>query len=109
MERYVGLDAHAETCTFAVVGPSGRRLISRVVETNGKALIETLQSFPGRLHLCLEEGTQSAWLNEILSPHVAECRWRRGTGPQSRGRMGPSRDVGVAARSGPGGGVGLIV
>jgi hypothetical protein len=43
-----------------------------VVETNGKALIETLQSFPGRLHLCLEEGTQSAWLNEILSPHVAE-------------------------------------
>jgi hypothetical protein len=47
MERYVGLDAHAETCTFAVVGPSGRRLISRVVETNGKALIETLQSFRG--------------------------------------------------------------
>jgi hypothetical protein len=27
---------------------------------------------PGRKHLCLEEGTQSGWLHEILSPHVAE-------------------------------------
>ena len=34
MERYVGLDAHAETCTLAVLGATGRRLTSRVVETS---------------------------------------------------------------------------
>lgn len=72
MERYVGLDAHAESCTLAVVGPSGRRLKSMVVETSGAALIEAIRSIPGRVHLCLEEGTQSAWLHETLSPHAAE-------------------------------------
>jgi hypothetical protein len=34
MGRYIGLDAHASSCTVAVIGPSGRRLGSHVVETN---------------------------------------------------------------------------
>jgi transposase len=54
------------------MSPSGRRLTSQVVETNGRALIEAVRSIPGQVHLCIEEGTQSAWLHEILSPHVAE-------------------------------------
>ena len=60
MERYIGLDAHGTSCTFGVVGPSGRKLRHDVVETNGAALVKYLRSFPGRKHLCLEEGTQSA-------------------------------------------------
>jgi transposase len=72
MDRYVGLDCHAESCTLAVMGPSGKRLKSMVVETNGKALREAVGSIPGRIHLCLEEGTQSAWLHELLSPQVEE-------------------------------------
>jgi transposase len=72
MDRYVGLDVHAETCTLAVIGPSGRRLTSRVVETNGRALVDAVRAIPGQLHLCMEEGTQSAWLYKILEPHVAE-------------------------------------
>ena len=55
MDRYVGLDAHAETCTLAVMGASGRRLTSKVVETNGRALVEAMRSIAGRTHLCLEE------------------------------------------------------
>ncbi len=72
MDRYVGLDAHAESCTLAVMGPTGRRLTSRVVETNGQALVEAIREIPGRVHLCLEEGTQSHWLYEILGPQVSE-------------------------------------
>ena len=72
MGRYIGLDSHGTSCTFGVVGPSGRKLRHDVVETNGKALVSYLRSIPGRKHLCLEEGTQSAWLYEILSPHVEE-------------------------------------
>ena len=72
MDRYVGLDAHAQTCTLAVMGPTGRRLTSRVVETNGQALRAAMGEIPGRIHLCLEEGTQSAWLYEILEAQVAE-------------------------------------
>ena len=72
MERYIGLDPHGTSCTFGVIGPSGRKLRHDVVETNGAALVNYLRSVPGRKHLCLEEGTQSAWLYEILSPHVEE-------------------------------------
>jgi len=72
VERYIGLDAHGSSCTFGVVGPSGRKLRQDVVETNGAALVRYLRNIPGRKHLCLEEGTQSAWLYEVLSPHVEE-------------------------------------
>ena len=72
MDRYVGLDSHARSCTLGVMSASGRRLQSLVVETNGKALVEAIGLIPGRVHLCLEEGTQSAWLYELLKPHVSE-------------------------------------
>ena len=72
MERYIGLDPHGTSCTFGVIGPSGRKLRHDVVETSGAALVSYLRSIPGRKHLCLEEGTHSAWLYEILSPHVEE-------------------------------------
>lgn len=72
MDRYIGLDAHSTSCTLAVVGPSGRRLGSQVIETNGQALIEAIRGIPKPRHLCMEEGTSSAWLHELLSPHVDE-------------------------------------
>jgi transposase len=43
-----------------------------VLETNGRVLVEAIKSVPGRKHVCLEEGTQSAWLYEILKPHVED-------------------------------------
>lgn len=70
MERFIGLDAHTQSCTFAVVDAKGKHLRTDVVETNGQALVEYVRVLPGRRHLCLEEGTQSQWLSEILSPHV---------------------------------------
>jgi hypothetical protein len=45
MERYVGPKAHASSCTLGVVGPSGKRLASDVVETNSRALIEVLRGY----------------------------------------------------------------
>ncbi len=72
MDRYIGMDVHAASCTIAVVGPSGRKLGSQVVETNGQALVEAIRAIPQPRHLCMEEGTQSAWLYEVLSPHVQE-------------------------------------
>jgi transposase len=72
MDRYIGVDVHAQSCTLAVLGPSGKRLGCEVVETNASALIGALKRIPGRRHVCIEEGTQSAWLHEVLEPHVAE-------------------------------------
>ena len=72
MERYVGLDVHAASTTFAVVNESGKQVGSHVVETNGHVLIEQLKTIPGHKHVCMEEGAQSAWLYEILLPHAEE-------------------------------------
>jgi transposase len=86
MERYIGLDAHASSCTLAVVGPSGKRLGSHVVETNARALIEVLRGMPRNRHVCLEEGTLSEWLHEVLEPHVEElvvAGVRKSRGPKS--------------------------
>ena len=72
MDKYIGLDVHLHSCTMAVLGPSGKRLKSQVVETNGRALVDAIRSVSGRRHVCLEEGTHSAWLYELLRPHAAE-------------------------------------
>lgn len=66
MEGYIGLDVHAQSCTLAVVSGTGRRLKQEVVETNGAALKQALRAIPSPKKICLEEGTQSAWLYELL-------------------------------------------
>jgi hypothetical protein len=43
MGRYIGIDAHGQSCTLGVAGPSGKRLKSGVVETNGQALVEAVR------------------------------------------------------------------
>lgn len=85
MDRYIGLDTHASSCTIAVIGPSGRRLQSQVLETNARVLINFIKTIPKPRHLCLEEGTQASWLHEVLAPQVQEIvvvGIRRSHGPK---------------------------
>ena len=42
-------------------------------------------------HVCLEEGTQSAWLYELLKPHVAEIAVSMP--PEKRGAKSDERDA----------------
>jgi transposase len=72
MERYIGMDVHAASCTLAVISEKGRKLKDFPVETNGQALVEAIRMIPGHKHLVFEEGLQSAWLYETLNPHVDE-------------------------------------
>lgn len=70
MDHFIGLDAHMNSCTFVVIDPKGRVKRNALIETNGQSLIEFVKQIPGRRHLCMEEGTPSQWLYEILSAHV---------------------------------------
>lgn len=86
MDRYIGLDVHATSCTAGIVDARGKKLGDHVVETNGESLVQFFKMQAGTVHLCLEEGTQAGWLVEILSPHVAELaviRERRSRGQKS--------------------------
>jgi transposase len=97
MARYIGLDAHTASCTVAVVGPSGKRLGCHVVETKAKIVLDVIKTIPRPRHLCFEEGTHSAWLYEILGPHVDELVV---TGiRQSRGPKDDERDAFKLAES----------
>lgn len=78
MERYLGMDVHAESCSFCLLNASGKVVRRDVVETNGQALVAYLKQLAGRLHLCFEESEWAGWLWEILSPHVAEVVVFRG-------------------------------
>ena len=91
MERVLGLDVHAASCTLAVVSQSGKRQTDFPIETNGHALVEAIRRIPGRKHLVFEEGIQSAWLYETLSPHVDEIVVA-GI-PESRGQKSDRRDA----------------
>jgi transposase len=91
MKRYIGLDVHAASTTFAVLSESGKRVGAHVVETNGQALVEQLKTIPGKRHVALEEGTQSAWVYEILSPHAEEVIVVKV--PESRGQKNDERDA----------------
>ena len=91
MERYLGLDVHAASCTFGVLSETGKRIRQDVVETHGEALVGYLQQLPGRLHLCLEESEWAPWLHEILSPHVSELVVHRAEG--QRGSKSDARDA----------------
>ena len=72
MDRYIGLDVHAQSTAVGIISETGRRCSSMLVETSAPALIELLKSVAGTRRLCLEEGTQSAWLSEVLTPYVHE-------------------------------------
>ena len=91
MDRYIGIDAHKQSCTVAVVGPSGKRLRVQVVPTLGSALVECIRKVAGHRHIHLEEGTQSAWLHELFSPHVAELVVA--VAPESKGAKDDLRDA----------------
>lgn len=91
MDRYIGLDAHASSCTLGVLSASGKRLGSHVVETNAKCLIEVIRALPQPRHLCVEEGTLASWLYEVLSPHVEEMVVA--AVPESRGSKSDQLDA----------------
>ncbi len=91
MERSIGMDVHAASCTLAVISQTGKRLKDFPVETNGQALVEAIRMIPGHKHLVFEEGLQSAWLYETLSPHVENLVVAGIT--QSRGPKSDKRDA----------------
>jgi transposase len=72
MDRYIGLDVHAQTTTITTMSAHGKRISERIVETHGKTLLEALTAIAGKLHVCLEEGMHAEWLYGLLLGRVDE-------------------------------------
>ena len=52
MERYIGMDVHAASCTIAVISEKGRKLKDFPVETNGQSLAGTCACVGKRHDAC---------------------------------------------------------
>jgi transposase len=91
MERYIGIDVHAQSCTMAVSGPSGKRLGAQILETRAEALVEAVRKVRGKRYICIEEGTQSQWLYELLEPHAQDVVVV--VPEQNRGQKSDERDA----------------
>ena len=62
MTRYIGLDAHSESCTIAVLGQSGKRLRHERIRTSAELLKNFIKEVPRPRHQCRGGGTRSEWL-----------------------------------------------
>ena len=71
-EKYVGFDVHAATTSYCVEDSKGKVVAEGVVESGAAELVSLVKSFVGKIHLTFEEGTQAAWLYDLLKRLVAE-------------------------------------
>jgi transposase len=72
-DKYVALDVHKASVVIGVRDGAGKMIGQAVVETKAQTLKDYVRGLSGTIHLTFEEGTQSAWLYDLLKPLVTEC------------------------------------
>ncbi len=78
--KYVGLDVHQSSTVAAVQDEKGKSVMESILRTEAEAVRDFLKGLRGTIHVTFEEGTQAAWLYEIVKPVVTEvivCNPRR--------------------------------
>ncbi len=69
--KYIGMDVHKAMSVIAVLDSTGKVLAEAIIETKGSTIVDFLKSQRGTLHVTFEEGTQAAWLYDLIQPRVA--------------------------------------
>ena len=59
--KYIGVDVHSSTCTLCVMDSQGVELDQRTIPTNGRLLINYLQSLGENIVIAFEECDLSSW------------------------------------------------
>jgi Transposase len=70
--KYVGLDGHQSTLSVAVLDAEGKLVMQSILATHASAILDFVHGLRGTLRVTFEEGTQSAWLYDLLVQHVAQ-------------------------------------
>lgn len=79
-DKYIGLDVHQASIVCAVHNSQGKCIAHSIIETRAETVRDFLRGLSGTLHVTFEEGTQAAWLHDLIRPLVAElvvCNPRR--------------------------------
>ena len=70
--KYIGMDAHKETISIAVLNSAGKLVMESILETKATTLVQFVEGLRGDLQITLEEGTWAAWLYDLLKPYVTK-------------------------------------
>jgi hypothetical protein len=70
--KYIGMDVHKESISIAVMDCLGKVVMESVIETKASTILQFIQGLRGNLHITFEEGTWSAWLYDLIRPHVTK-------------------------------------
>ena len=70
--KYIGMDVHQASISFAVRDSAGKLVMESVIETKAATILEFIQGIRGSLWVAFEEGTSAAWLYDLLKPYVAK-------------------------------------
>jgi hypothetical protein len=68
--KYIGMDVHKAMTVIAVQDKAGKVLAEAIIETKASTILDFIKSQRGTLHVTFEEGTQAAWLYDLVRPHV---------------------------------------
>ena len=93
--KYVALDVDSANIVAGVYDKKGQSVMQAHIRTNTKDIEQFFKGLNGRLHVTFEEGTQAAWLYDVIRPLVSEltvCNPRRNKLLQS-GNKGDRIDV----------------
>jgi hypothetical protein len=66
----MGLDVHPATIVAAVTDSTGKIVMESILETEAATILQFFAGLRGTLSVTFEEGTWSAWLYDLLNPHV---------------------------------------
>jgi transposase len=70
--KYVGLDVHQSTISVAVLDSDGKLVMQCLLATQARAILDFFAGLRGTLHVTFEEGSQAAWLYDLLVERVAK-------------------------------------
>jgi transposase len=70
--KYVGMDVHKAITVIVVLNAAGQIESRTQVKTKSENFRDFFRGLSGKVKVAFEEGTQSAWLYQLLKPLVAE-------------------------------------
>jgi hypothetical protein len=69
-EKHIGLGVHQATIVVAVMDSAGKLVMESILETKAATILQFFAGLRGTLWVAFEEGSWSAWLYDLLNPHV---------------------------------------
>jgi len=70
--KYIGMDVHMTSTVISILNSTGKVVTEAIIETKASTIQDFIKGQRGALHVTLEEGTQAAWLYDLIRPYVTQ-------------------------------------